>query len=93
MKKFNFLYIDGESCHFMDNETFEQVEIPKSITGEQYKLLKENLEVTILFMEEKPISLSFRIILNVLLRQLMQQLKIRLHLPPTNLLCLTVVSK
>ena len=46
-KKFNFLYIDGENCHFMDNKTFEQVEIPKSITGEQYKLLKENLEVTI----------------------------------------------
>ena len=28
-KKFNFLYIDGENCHFMDNKTFEQVEIPK----------------------------------------------------------------
>ena len=41
-KKFNFLYIDGESCHFMDNETFEQVEIPKSIS----------------FMEEKPISVE-----------------------------------
>ena len=39
-KKFNFLYLDGENCHFMDNTTFEQVEIPKSITGEQYKLLK-----------------------------------------------------
>ena len=36
-KKFNFLYIDGENCHFMDNKTFEQVEISKSITGEQYK--------------------------------------------------------
>ena len=57
-KKFNFLYIDGENCHFMDNETFEQVEIPKSLTGEQYKLLKENLEVTISFMEEKPISIE-----------------------------------
>ena len=57
-KKFNFLYIDGENCHFMENETFEQVEIPKSITGEQYKLLKENLEVTISFMEEKPISID-----------------------------------
>jgi elongation factor P len=50
-KKFNFLYIDGENCHFMDN-------VPKSITGEQYKLLKENLEVTISFMEEKPISME-----------------------------------
>ena len=43
-KKFNFLYLDGESCHFMNNENFEQVEIPKSITGEQYKLLKEHKE-------------------------------------------------
>ena len=57
-KKFNFLYIDGGNCHFMDNSTFEQVEIPKSVTGEQYKLLKENLEVTISFMEEKPISID-----------------------------------
>ena len=57
-KKFNFLYLDGASCHFMDNETFEQVEIPKLIAGEQIKLLKENLEVTISFMEEKPISLE-----------------------------------
>ena len=57
-KKFNFLYIDGDSCHFMDNKTFEQVEISKSITGEKHKLLKENLEVTISFMEEKPISVE-----------------------------------
>ena len=57
-KKFNFLYIDGENCHFMDNKTFEQVEIPKSIAGEQYKLLKENLEVSISFMQEKPISIE-----------------------------------
>ena len=57
-KKYNFLYIDGNNCHFMDNETFDQVEIPKSITGEQYKLLKENLEITICFMEDKPISIE-----------------------------------
>ena len=57
-KKFNFLYIDGENCHFMDNETFEQVEISKSITGDQYKLLKENLGVTISFMDGKPISMG-----------------------------------
>ena len=56
-KKYNFLYIDGENCHFMDNNNFEQVEIPKALIGEQHKLLKENLEVTISFMEEKPISI------------------------------------
>ena len=57
-KKFNFLYLDEENCHFMDNTTFEQVEIPKSIAGDLHKLLKENLEVTISFMEEKPISIE-----------------------------------
>ena len=57
-KKFNFLYIDGENCHFMNNKNFEQIEIPKSIAGEKYKLLKENLEVTISFMEEKAISID-----------------------------------
>ena len=57
-KEFNFLYIDGENCHFMDNETFEQVEISKKITGEQYKLLKENLKVLISFMDEKPIAIK-----------------------------------
>jgi len=57
-KKFNFLYLDGDSCHFMDNNTYEQVEISKSIAGEQHKLLKENLEVTISFMEDKPISIE-----------------------------------
>ena len=57
-RKFNFLYIDGDNCFFMDNKTFEQVEISKQITDEKYKLLKENLEVTISFMEEKPISLE-----------------------------------
>ena len=57
-KKFNFLYLDGENCHFMDNVSFEQVSIPKSLTEDKYKLLKENLEVTITFMDEKAISVE-----------------------------------
>ncbi len=57
-KKFNFLYIDDENCHFMDKKTFEQISISKSLTEEKYKLLKENLEVNISFMDEKPISLD-----------------------------------
>tara|TARA_Y100000996_G_scaffold413467_1_gene401768 strand:+ start:351 stop:914 length:564 start_codon:yes stop_codon:yes gene_type:complete len=57
-RKFNFLYLNNDSCHFMDNKTFEQVEIKKSIVGEKHKLLNEGLEVTIVFMEEKPISVE-----------------------------------
>ena len=57
-KKFNFLYLDDDNCHFMDNQTFEQISIPKSLTDQKYKLLKENLEVTISFMDEKPLSVD-----------------------------------
>jgi len=57
-KKFNFLYSDEKNCHFMDNVSFEQISIPKSLTEDKYKLLKENLEVIITFMEEKPISIE-----------------------------------
>ena len=57
-KKFNFLYLDDDNCYFMDNKTFEQISIPKSLTDEKFKLLKENLEVTISFMDEKPISID-----------------------------------
>ena len=91
-KKFNFLYIDGDSCHFMDNSTFEQVEIPKSITGEQYKLLKENLEVSISFMEENPISIELPNNIECVIGQQTLQLKIKLHLH-TNQLHLIVVMK
>ena len=42
----------------MDNNTFEQVEMSKKVIGAKFKLLKENLEVTISFMEEKPISIE-----------------------------------
>ena len=42
----------------MDNKTFEQISIPKLLTEEKFKLLKENLEVSISFMDEKPLSIS-----------------------------------
>ena len=57
-KKFNFLYTDEDNCHFMDNKTFEQISITKVLIEEKYKLLKENLEVSISFMDEKPLSIE-----------------------------------
>ena len=37
-KKFKFfIYMHGENCHFMDNKTFDQVEVSKLIIGEKYK--------------------------------------------------------
>ena len=91
-KKFNFLYLDENNCHFMDNESFEQISIPKSLTEEKYKLLKENLEVSITFMEENLYLLICQIILCVLLKVQMVLLKVKLQLLLTNRQYLIMVS-
>ncbi len=57
-KKFNFLYSDENSCYFMDNETYEQVSMSKNLINDKEKLLKENLEVTISLLDEKPIAIE-----------------------------------
>ena len=42
----------------MDPKTFEQSEIKKEIIGDKGKLLTENLEVSISFYNESPISIE-----------------------------------
>ena len=56
-----FILRDDKNCHFMDKTTFEQIEISKSSVGERHKLLLENLEVSIMFMDDKPISVELPI--------------------------------
>ena len=55
---FNFLYEDENNYFFMDPKTFEQIEIKKNIIGEKGKLLTENLEVSVSFYNENPISVE-----------------------------------
>ena len=56
--KFNYLYSDENNYFFMEPKTFEQLEIKKDIVGEKGKLLTENLEVTVSFYNENPISIE-----------------------------------
>ena len=55
---FTFLYEDEINYFFIDPKTFEQIEIKKDIVGEKGKLLTENLEVSISFYNENPISVE-----------------------------------
>ena len=55
---FNYLYADENNYFFMDPKTFEQTEIKKEIIGDKGKLLTENLEVSISFYNESPISID-----------------------------------
>tara|TARA_B100000676_G_C17792255_1_gene687672 strand:+ start:30 stop:593 length:564 start_codon:yes stop_codon:yes gene_type:complete len=57
-KKYNFLYEDENSCHFMDQINFEQIQIKKSLLGEKNKLLKENMEVNVQFHEDEPLAVD-----------------------------------
>lgn len=55
---FNYLYDDENNYIFMDPKTFEQIEIKKDVIGEKGKLLTENLQVTVSFHNESPISVE-----------------------------------
>jgi elongation factor P len=56
--KFNYLYDDETGYHFMDPKSFDQINIKKEIVGEKGKMLTENLEVSISFYNEKPLSVE-----------------------------------
>ena len=56
--KFNYMYEDDANYFFMEPKTFEQIEIKKEIIGEHGKLLTENLEVSVSFYNENPISVE-----------------------------------
>ena len=55
---FNFLYENENNYFFMDPKSFEQIEIKKDIVGDKGKLLKENLEVSVSFHNDVPISVD-----------------------------------
>tara|TARA_B100001057_G_scaffold493595_1_gene588386 strand:+ start:1674 stop:2237 length:564 start_codon:yes stop_codon:yes gene_type:complete len=57
-KQFNFLYSDDKNSYFMDNVSFEQISMLNEVIGDKTKLLKENLEVTISLLDEKPLSIE-----------------------------------
>ena len=55
---FNFLYEDENNYFFMNPKSFEQIEIKKNIVGEKGKLLTENLQVSVNFYNDLPMSIN-----------------------------------
>ncbi|SDM48210.1 elongation factor P [Pedobacter antarcticus] len=52
---YQYLYEDGEFLVVMDNTSFEQFNIPRTLFGESVKFLKEGMNVIIAFESEEPI--------------------------------------
>ncbi len=57
-KEMQYLYKQGEDYYFMDTRSYEQTFLNGSVLGEQRNFLKENVNVSILFYNGKPIGVS-----------------------------------
>lgn len=60
-EKASFLYADDQGTHFMNQESFETVDIQKEVTLEQEKFLTEGMEVSILKFNGQPVSIELPI--------------------------------
>lgn len=52
-KPMQYLYDDGTSLVFMDNETYDQIEIPKDKLKWEMQFLKPNADVTVIIHENE----------------------------------------
>lgn len=50
-KEMQYLYNDGESFYFMDNETYDQVAVPADFIGEESVWFKENDNAQLLYAD------------------------------------------
>ena len=56
--KFNFLYQDETDYYFINQKSFEQINIKKNIVGKKGKMLTDNLEVNISFYNDRPLTVD-----------------------------------
>ncbi len=64
-RKYQYLYRDGDFLICMDNETFEQINVPVEYFGDGVQFLKESSEVDILFNGTEIISVDIPIFVNL----------------------------
>ena len=57
-KTFQYSYNDGDTYHFMDTNTYEQISLDKNIISELNIFLQDNMIVTIEFIENNPVSIK-----------------------------------
>jgi elongation factor P len=57
-KDFQFLFADGQSFVFMDEENFEQITIAAKLLGDEVAFLQDGMQVTLEMYDERPISVQ-----------------------------------
>jgi len=56
-KDFTFLYEQGEALVFMDDESYEQLELERDFVGDRAAFLQDGMKVTVELHEERPIGI------------------------------------
>ncbi len=54
----NYLYKDGDSYIFLNNENYDQVSVPAAMLGDMTDYLQENADCALLMFDGKPVSIS-----------------------------------
>jgi elongation factor P len=57
-RKMQYLYASGDMHVFMDNETYEQTELPEASIERELKFLKENMEVHIMTFQSETLGVE-----------------------------------
>lgn len=57
-KDFQYLYAEGDMLIFMDQETYEQINLPADLLGDAAAFLQDGMQVMLELYEEKPISVQ-----------------------------------
>ena len=64
-KTIQYLYHDDAIYHFMDQATYEQMSIAKSVLGDIVKFLKDGMEVTASVHKEKVVEVTVPVSVNL----------------------------
>jgi len=55
---FSYLYQDADGFHFMNQETYDQVQVPADVVGDSDKYLQEGMVVSLAIHEGVPVSME-----------------------------------
>ena len=57
-RNFNYLYEDPDGFHFMNNETYDQILVPKDVVGSSAPYLQENMVVKLSIYDVTPVAIT-----------------------------------
>ena len=57
-KEMQFLYMEGDQATFMDNDTFEQVTVPRELIGDPADFLQDGMVCKVMTYEGTPLSVE-----------------------------------